>query len=378
MQQKERIWLSPPHMGGTEEKFVREAFASNWISPLGPQLEAFEQELAEYVGVGHAAGVSSGTAALHLALQVLGIEPEDEVIVSSFTFIASANPIVYSGAKPVFIDSEPTTWNADPQALEDAIRSGISRGKKPKAVLLVDLYGMPCRYDELLPICERYEIPVVEDAAEGLGSVYKERKLGRFGLLGVLSFNGNKIITTSGGGALLSDDEHLVQRARFLATQARDPAPHYQHSVLGYNYRLSNVLAAIGRGQLEVLDRHVENRRLHFERYRNLIGDLPGVAFLEEPPGCRSNRWLTTILVDPTRSGGVTRETIRLRLDEENIESRPLWKPLHLQPLFAENAYFGSRLSEALFDQGLCLPSGSALTEPQFERIVSTIRSVFV
>ncbi|HEV7346762.1 DegT/DnrJ/EryC1/StrS family aminotransferase [Telluribacter sp.] len=374
---QEKIWLSSPHLGDNELRYVQEAFATNWIAPLGPNVNAFEEELATYVGTGHAAALSSGTAALHLALVMLGVSAGDLVLCQSFTFAASANPIVYQGATPVFIDSEPTTWNLCPEALETALKYYTGKGNKPKAVIGVHLYGMPARLDEVLALCEKYQVPFVEDAAEALGSSYRGRKLGSFGTMSLLSFNGNKIITTSGGGALLSADESLVNQARFLATQARDPAPHYQHSRIGYNYRLSNVCAGIGRGQLEVLDERVAQRRANYAYYVQAIGTLPGVRFQPEPEGSFSNRWLSCLTIDPT-AAGTTRERVRLRLEQENIESRPLWKPMHLQPVFREAPYVGAQVAETLFEQGLCLPSGSNLTDADRSRIVEVIREAFV
>lgn len=375
MSTAERIWLSPPHMGEQELEFVLDAFRSNWIAPLGPHLQQFESELSEYTGSPHVAGLSCGTAAIHLALKLLGVSRDDEVLVPSLTFIASANPVVYDGAVPVFLDSERETWNLDPQLLEEAILDGIARGKKPKAVIVVHLYGMPAKLREITEICTRYEIPIIEDAAEALGSEYEGRRLGTFGTFGVLSFNGNKIITTSGGGALLSADAEAITRARFLATQARDDAPHYEHSVIGYNYRLSNVLAAIGRGQLAVLQDRVNQRRKVFEYYRARLGPRQEISFVEEPAGMFSNRWLSTIIFSEKRKG--VAERVRQALAAENIESRPLWKPLHLQPVFRGIRVFGGNVAADLFSRGLCLPSGSALTEQALERICDIIGREF-
>ncbi|HEY0608587.1 MAG TPA: aminotransferase class I/II-fold pyridoxal phosphate-dependent enzyme, partial [Chitinophaga sp.] len=333
MQQK--IWLSSPHMGEQEFEYVKEAFDSNWIAPLGPNVDGFEADLSAFTGAAHAAALSSGTAALHLALILLGVEYGDEVICQSMTFSASANPIVYQGATPVFVDSEPDTWNMDPLLMEEAIKDRLAKGKKPKAIIPVHLYGMPAKMDEILQIAAEYEIPVIEDAAEALGSVYNGKACGTLGRLGILSFNGNKIITTSGGGALIGEDEASIKKARFLATQARDPAPHYQHSHIGFNYRMSNVCAGIGRGQMQVLHCRISQRRANYIRYAKQLSALPGLQFTIEPEGSFSNRWLTTILVDPALSGGISRETIRLALENANIESRPLWKPMHLQPVFA-------------------------------------------
>lgn len=369
-----RIWLSSPHMGGEELDFIREAFDTNWIAPLGPHVNNFEKDLSSYTGVKHAAALSSGSAAIHLALILLDLKKDDEVICQSFTFSASANPIVYQGANPVFIDSERETWNMDPDLLEEAIKDRLRRGKKPKAIIPVHLYGMPAQMNNILEISEKYEIPVIEDAAEALGSKYCGKAAGSFGSIGILSFNGNKIITTSGGGALLSNNEEYVKKARFLATQARDEAPHYQHSHIGYNYRMSNVVAGIGRGQMKVIDKRVEQRRKNYDFYLNAFKKLDGISFLKEPEGCFSNRWLTTIIVDPVIAG-VTREDIRLALEAENIESRPLWKPMHLQPVFEKYPAYVNGVSEELFEKGLCLPSGSNLTGEQLEKIAAIIKS---
>ena len=371
-----RIYLSAPHLGGAERTFVTEAFDSNWVAPLGPNVDGFEDDLARYTGAAHAAALSSGTAALHLALILLGVGAGDEVVCSSFTFSASANPIVYQGAVPIFVDSEADTWNMDPAALAEALGDRQRLGKLPKAVIAVHLYGMPAKMTEIAQICARYEVPLIEDAAEALGSTYYGKAMGTFGALGILSFNGNKIITTSGGGALISDNAEWIAKARFLATQARDPAPHYQHSQIGYNYRLSNVSAGIGRGQMQVLDDRVAARRANTERYSAFFADYAGVTMQREPEGMFSNRWLTTILVDPAQTGGVTREALRLALDADNIEARPLWKPLHLQPVFEQYPYYGDRLSETLFEQGLCLPSGSNLSNEEFGRVTRVLRQV--
>jgi dTDP-4-amino-4,6-dideoxygalactose transaminase len=372
-----KIWLSSPHMSGREIGYVQQAFDTNWIAPLGPNVDAFERELGEYVGTPHAAALSSGTAALHLALIMLGVEANDVVICQTFTFSASANPIVYQGATPVFIDSERGTWNLCPDTLEKALKYYTDRGKKPKAVIGVHLYGMPAKLQEVLDVCEKYGVPFIEDAAEALGSTYHGKKAGSFGTMSVLSFNGNKIITTSGGGAILSKEKKDIEQARFLATQARDPAPHYQHSHIGYNYRMSNVCAGIGRGQLEVIDERVKQRRAHFDFYKNQLGTLPGVAFQEEMGGSFSNRWLSCLTIDPQRTGGITRETIRVALEKENIESRPLWKPMHQQPVFVGVPYFGGKVAETLFEDGLCLPSGSNLSELDLLRIVDCIKTQF-
>ena len=371
-----RIYLSPPHLSGAERTFVAEAFDSNWVAPLGANVNGFEEDLAAYTGAAHAAALSSGTAALHLALILLGVGPGDEVVCSSFTFSASANPIVYQGAVPIFVDSEADTWNLDPAALEAALGERQRLGTLPKAVIVVHLYGMPAKMTEIAEICARYGVPLIEDAAEALGSTYYGKAMGTFGAFGVLSFNGNKIITTSGGGALISDNAEWIEQARFLATQARDPAPHYQHSQIGYNYRLSNVSAGIGRGQMQVLDDRVAARRANTERYAAFFAAYPGVTMQTEPDGMLSNRWLTTILVDPAQTGGVTREDLRFALDADNIEARPLWKPLHLQPVFEHYPYYGDRLSERLFEQGLCLPSGSSLSDDEFGRITKILARV--
>lgn len=373
----DKIWLSSPHMGGTERQFVTEAFDTNWVAPLGPNVNGFEKDIASYLDDRiHVAALSSGSAALHLALILLGVEPGDEVICQSMTFSASANPIRYQQAIPVFIDSEMETWNMDPEFLEEAIKDRMAKGKKPKAIIPVHLYGMPAKMKEIMTIADKYEIPVVEDAAEALGSSINGKKCGTFGEIGILSFNGNKIITTSGGGAFVSKNEQHVKQATFLATQARDPAPHYQHSHIGYNYRMSNICAGIGRGQMEVLPDRVNQRRANFTFYKNAFKDIEGISFVEEPKGFYSNRWLTTILVDPGKSGGVTREDLRLAMEKENIESRPLWKPMHLQPVFKEFPYYGGRIAEDLFENGLCLPSGSNLSEEDLRRVVERVKRV--
>jgi len=373
----QKIWLSSPHMGGTEQKYVQEAFDTNWIAPLGPNVNGFEKDLANYTGVKAASALSSGTAAIHLALIILGVKPGDEVLVSSFTFSGSVNPITYLGAIPVLIDSEPETWNMCPELMELAIKDRISKGKKPKAIIPVHLYGMPAKIEKIMEIANRYEIPVIEDAAEALGSRYKNKALGTFGLMGVLSFNGNKIITTSSGGALISDNEELMEKSRFLAQQARDNAPHYQHTEIGYNYRMSNVIAGIGRGQMEVLDKHMALRRENFKFYKSRLAGIEGISFLEESDSDYfSNYWLTCILVDPEKTNGITREDIRLAMEAESIDTRPLWKPMHLQPVFKDCPYYGNGTSEDLFDKGLCLPSSSNLTPEDKSRVVNTILSV--
>jgi dTDP-4-amino-4,6-dideoxygalactose transaminase len=360
-----------------EMEYVKEAFETNWISPVGPNITAFEEELSTYNGVGYCAALTSGTAAIHLALVILGVEHGDEVICSTFTFSGSCNPIVYQGATPVFVDSEVDTWNMDPNLLEVAIADRIAKkGKRPKAIILVHLYGMAAKVNEILDIARKYEIPVIEDAAEALGSKYHDRYLGSFGDLGVYSFNGNKIITTSGGGALVSDKEGFIQKARFLATQAREPAPHYQHVEIGYNYRLSNICAGIGRGQLRVLNERVTQRRANFDHYKEAFRDVPGILLIEEQPDTYSNRWLTTILVDPKATGGVTREDIRQGLQAEDIESRPLWKPMHLQPVFKGAPVYVTGISEDLFNRGLCLPSGSNLPREDLKSVSESLLSM--
>ncbi len=357
-----RIYLSSPHLSGGEMIYVKEAFEQNWIAPLGPNIDAFEESLASYCGVKHAAVLSSGTAAIHMALILLGVECGDEVIASTFTFAATVNPIVYQGALPILVDSEHGTWNMDPELLHIAIKDRIFNGKKPKAIIPVHLYGMPANMDEIIKIADRYEIPVIADAAEALGSRYKGKPVGSFGKLAVLSFNGNKIITTSGGGALLSDDEELIKKARFLATQARDMAPHYQHSQIGFNYRMSNILAGIGRGQLEVIDDRVRARRNNYFFYKDILEKYEGITFLKEPDESYfSNRWLTTVLVDAAKTGK-SRESLQSAMDIMNIESRPVWKPMHMQPVFSTCPSYLNGNSEKLFNQGLCLPSGSNMS----------------
>jgi len=374
-----KIWLSSPHMGSTEQIYVKEAFDTNWVAPLGPNVNEFEKALENYTEVGHASALSSGTAAIHLALILLGVGHGDEVIASSFTFSATINPILYLGATPLLIDSEPDTWNMSPVLLEKAIKERLSIGHKPKAIIPVHLYGMPAKIDKIMEIANRYEIPVIEDAAEALGSRYKGRVLGTFGLMGILSFNGNKIITTSGGGALISNNKSLIERSRYLATQARDEAPHYQHSVIGYNYRMSNVVAGIGRGQMEVLKERIAQRRANFSYYKNRLADLDGISFLEEPTeDFYSNHWLTCILIDPEKTGCTTREDLRIEMESENIDSRPLWKPMHLQPVFKNAPFYGDGTSEKLFNEGLCLPSGSNLSSNDLDRVISVIKRQFI
>jgi dTDP-4-amino-4,6-dideoxygalactose transaminase len=378
---KDKIWLSSPHIGTNELQYVNDAFVTNWIAPLGPHVNAFEQELQAQTKSSHAAALSSGTSAIHLALILLGVNAGDTVFCQSITFSASANPIAYLGATPVFIDSESDTWNMDPELLKAALEEAKKYGKLPKAIIPVHLYGMPAKMDQILSITRKYGVAVIEDAAEALGSSIDNKPCGSFGEFGVLSFNGNKIITTSGGGALLSENAEMIEKARFLATQARDSAPHYQHSHIGYNYRMSNVLAGIGRGQLEVLNDRVEARRNNFERYKKYFSKHNSagftIKFQEAPLGYYSNRWLTCILIDPALNNGLTREIIRLALEEENIESRPLWKPMHRQPIFADCKSYLNGVSDKLFEDGLCLPSGSNLTEEEFDRIFESLDHIF-
>jgi pyridoxal phosphate-dependent aminotransferase EpsN len=370
-----RVYLSPPHLGTEEQKFVQEAFDTNWVAPLGPHVDAFEREIAARVGMPHAAALSSGTAAIHLGLLLLGVKPGDEVIVSSLTFAASANPVTYLGATPVFVDSEAATWNMDPALLEEALLDAKKRGKRVGAVVSVDLYGQCADNDTIERICAAHDVPLLEDAAEALGATWKGRPAGSFGRCAAFSFNGNKIITTSGGGMLVSRDKALVERARFLATQARDAAPHYEHSTIGYNYRLSNVLAGIGRGQLRVLDQRIAARRAHRAFYESALGDLDGIGFMPLSPHGEWNGWLTVITIDPARFGA-SREDVRQALEKENIESRPVWKPMHLQPVYKGARMFGGAVAERAFEYGLCLPSGSNLTEEARDRTVSIIRSM--
>jgi len=373
-----RIWLSLAHMGGQEQQFIQEAFDTNWVVPLGPNVDGFEKDLENYLGEHkHIVALSAGTAAIHLALVQLGVGPGDEVICQSFTFSASANPIKYLGAEPVFVDSEPDTWNMDPMLLREAIEDRIRvTGRKPKAIIPVHLYGMPAKMDEIMAVANEFEITVLEDAAEALGATYKGQKCGTFGAFACLSFNGNKMITTSGGGALVCSTNEEADFTKHLATQARDNAPHYQHSKVGYNYRLSNICAGIGRGQMLVLQQHVEARRNINRKYRQLLEGIPGISFQSNPsPDFDSNMWLTCIVVDPAEAG-FTREELRLAMEQENIETRPLWKPMHLQPVFADAPYYGNeaKVSERLFDNGLCLPSHPNLTEEDLERVAGVIR----
>ncbi len=375
----QKIWLSSPHMGENEFNFVKEAFDTNWIAPLGPNVDGFERDIASYLGNDvHVAALSSGTAALHLALILLGVQRGDEVLCQAMTFSASANPIAYQGAIPVFVDSEAQTWNMSPEFLEEAIQDRIQKGKKPKAIIVVHLYGMPADMDRIMAVADQYAIPVIEDAAEALGSTYKGRPLGTFGAMSILSFNGNKIITTSGGGALVSSNEEWIKQARFLATQARDAAPHYQHSQIGYNYRMSNICAGIGRGQMEVLPLRVQQRRRNFELYQQALSASEEIR-LHEAPGedYFSNRWLSAILINDTKENVVTRETVRLALESHNIEARPLWKPMHLQPVFADSPFYGDGTCEKLFENGLCLPSGSNLAEEDLKKVITIIKNCF-
>lgn len=376
---QKKIWLSLAEMGGREQEFIQEAFDTNWVVPLGPNVNGFEEDLTRYLGAPgkHVVALSAGTAALHLGLVMLGVGRDDEVICQSFTFSASANPITYQGAKPIFVDSEPDTWNMSPTLLRQAIEDRIAQtGRKPKAIIPVHLYGMPAKMTEILAIAEEYDIPVLEDAAEALGSEYKGHKCGTLGCYGALSFNGNKMITTSGGGALVCPSEEAARRVLFYATQARDNAPHYQHTHIGYNYRLSNISAGIGRGQMLVLEEHVAKRRHNHARYCALLADCPGVEVKCAPTEeYDSNYWLSCVLVDPEKAG-FTREDLRLRLEAEAIESRPLWKPMHLQPVFAEAPRYVDGTSERLFDRGLCLPSGTLVTEEDLQRIVAVIREL--
>ncbi len=370
-----RVYLSPPHMTGPERDLLLDAFDSNWIAPLGPHVDALEREFAAKVGARAAVALSSGTASLHLSLLLLGVGSGDEVLTSTLTFAATANAITYVSARPVFIDSNRETWNMDPFALAEELTACAQRGKLPKAVIVVDIYGQCADYDSILQICERHGVPVIEDAAEALGATYNGRAAGTFGVLGCFSFNGNKIITTSGGGMLVSPREDLCAQARFLASQARNPAPHYEHAHIGYNYRMSNLLAALGRGQLQSLDSRVTQRRANFDFYCKALGPLPGIAFMPEPPRGKSTRWLTCLTVDP-QAFGATREEIRLALEQENIESRPVWKPMHRQAVFRTCRIRGGSVADRLFDQGLCLPSGSNLSEEDRMRVVNTVRAV--
>ncbi len=374
MAENKRIFLSPPHMGGRELDFVHQAFESNYIAPVGPQINMLEKEFSEEVGSKYSAAVSSGTAALHLALRYCGVGRGDEVICSSLTFIASANAILYLGAKPLFVDSGLTDWNMDARMFVDTIKKRAEINGLPKAVVLVHLYGQSADIDPIKECCDQFGIALIEDAAEALGATYKGRAPGTYGMAGIFSFNGNKIITASNGGMVVSDDQQLIEKMKFWATQARDDAPHYEHSEMGYNYRMSNIVAAIGRGQLTVLGDRVNEKRAIFQYYKDELGDCPGISFMPEPEHGRSTRWLTCITVDEKKFGA-TREAIRMALEEENIESRPLWKPMHLQPLLKEYEMIGGAVSEQLFQTGLCLPSGTAMTDKDMDRIVSVIQN---
>lgn len=371
----ERIYLSPPCMLGRERQLLLDAFDSNWIAPLGPHVNAFEAEFAQRVGVAHAAALSSGTAALHLALLLVGVQPGDSVVTSSFTFAATANAIKYASARPVFIDSDWSSWNMDPALLREYLERSRREGRMPKAVLAVDIVGQCCDYQSIGAICREFEVPLIEDAAEALGATFQGRPAGSFGDIACFSFNGNKIITTSGGGMLVTPRADWVAQARHLATQARDPAPHYEHTQVGYNYRMSNLLAAIGRGQLETLDEHVRRRRGHFAAYEQAFEGWTGISLMPEIPGGRSSRWLTIALIDPSKFG-VDREAVRKRLEEHNIESRPAWKPMHCQPVFADCEAVGGAVCEQIFAQGLCLPSGSSLTSEQLNRVIQVLEGL--
>jgi len=369
-----RIWLSSPHMSGREESYIKEAFDTNWVAPIGPNVNGFESDISNFLKSDvHVAALISGTAAIHLALKLLEVNRGDIVFIQSFTFSGTANPAAYLGANIIFIDSEPETWNMCPQALEDALKK-----YKAKAIIPVHLYGMPANIDAIKSIAERYRVPIIEDAAEAFGSKYKNQNCGTFGNISALSFNGNKIITTSGGGALVSQDKNLVEQAKYLATQARDPAPHYEHSQIGYNYRMSNIVAGIGRGQMEVLDERVKQRRKNNQRYLDFFKSISGVTFQTEPNiDYFSNYWLTTILIEPPLTDGINRDDVRMELDKENIESRPLWKPMHLQPVFRGTKFIGTGVCEKLFKNGLCLPSGSNLVEEDFDRIFEALTRIF-
>ncbi|GAB3535292.1 DegT/DnrJ/EryC1/StrS family aminotransferase [Pontibacter brevis] len=367
-----RIFLSVPHMGGHEKNYVQKALEDNWVTTVGPNLPGFEHDICQHTNVRHAVALNTGTAALHLALRLLGVKAGDEVICSTFTFVASANPILYLGATPVFVESEEKTWNMCPDTLRETIIDRLKAGIRPAAIVLVHLYGMPARLSKIMAVADEFGIPVVEDAAESLGSRYSGHQVGTVGRIGVFSFDGNKIITTSGGGALVTEDPQLAEQALFLATHARDAAPFYQHSQMGYNYRLSNISAGIGRGQIEMLEKRVKQRREIFTYYKNQLQHVEGVQFLQEPKTCFSNRWLTTLLLPESHHP----EKVRLALEEENIETRPLYKPLHLQPLFLQYPYYGNNLSAALFEKGLCLPSSSSLTEEELDKVVKHLKRI--
>jgi len=377
MSKFDRIYLSPPHMSGKEINYVKDAFDSNWIAPMGPNLTAFENRLCEIVNAPYAVALTSGTAALHLALLTNGVGPGDEVFVSDLTFCASVNPIIYLGAKPVFVDSERVSWNMDPELLEEALKMRSKQGKLPKALILVHLYGQCADMENIERICDQYGIILIEDAAEALGANYKGRPPGTFGQAGIFSFNGNKIITTSGGGMLVSEDEGIVEHVRKLSTQARDNFPYYEHSEIGYNYRMSNVIAGIGIGQLEVLEDRVAARRYNAEQYKSVLGHLPGIEMMPEASWGRHNRWLSVITIDPKKFGA-DRESVRLRLEAENIESRPVWKPMHMQPIYSKYESIGGDVAEFLFEYGLCLPSGSNLTDADLQRISVIIEDCYI
>jgi dTDP-4-amino-4,6-dideoxygalactose transaminase len=374
-----KIWLSSPHMGGEELKYVHDAFHTNWVAPLGLNVNGFEQDISGYIGIEnqfYSAALTSGTAALHLALRMLNVTKDDVVIVQSLTFCGTTNPVSYQGAELVFVDSEVDTWNMCPIALKEALEQNINRSVR--AIVPVHLYGMPAKMNQIQAIADQYQVPIIEDAAEALGSALNGQACGTYGLMSALSFNGNKIITTSGGGALVSKHKDYIDQARFLATQARDEAPHYQHSQIGYNYRMSNIVAGIGRGQMEVLDERVAQRRANNLRYREFFKDIKGITFQTEPSSnYYSNYWLTAILIDPMLTGGISREDVRLALDAENIESRPLWKPMHMQPVYEGSKFYGSGVCEKLFEQGLCLPSGSNLKDDEFDRIFEVLSRIF-
>ncbi len=374
---KKRIFLSPPHMSGEEKRFVLETFESNYIAPLGPQVDAFEKEFARRLGFKYALAVSSATAAIHLALRIIGVGPGDEVISPSLTFIGGVNPVIYQGAVPVFIDSERMSWNIDPELLKEELDSRWESGCLPKAVISTDIYGQCADLDRILEICAPFDIPVISDSAEALGSTYKGRSAGAGAKAAIFSFNGNKIITTSGGGMLVSDDIEFIQQAGFLSRQAIDPAPHYEHSQIGYNYRMSNILAAIGRGQLAVLNDRIEAKRRIFNCYKNALSRVPGIEFMPEAHYGRSNRWLTVILISPDEFGA-GREQVRSAMEDQNMEARPLWKPMHMQPVFKECSMRGGKVCEDLFDRGLCLPSGTAMTEDDLKRVVKTVKAAAV
>jgi pyridoxal phosphate-dependent aminotransferase EpsN len=372
-QKNGRIYLSAPDLDGAEQEYLLNALNSNWIAPLGPEVDAFERDMCDHLGARSAVALSSGTAALHLALVTLGVQPGDVVLCSDFTFVASANPIAYCGAEPVFIDSEAASWNMDPGLLEEALETYAKKNRLPKAVIVVDLYGQAADFTRIREACERYQVPIIEDAAEAVGSTYMGKACGTFGAMGILSFNGNKIITTSGGGMLITDNPAYVERARHLATQAADSYPFYHHTSIGYNYRLSNLLAALGRAQLKNLEHKVLRRRNIFSTYQQELSGLPGITFMPEIPHGRSNRWLSTILIDPSECG-TSNEALRLYLESREIESRPLWKPMHLQPVYKECASFGGSVSERLFDQGLSLPSGTGMSDRDLDRVVTDIK----